>query len=117
MAFLAGLRTRVVCRTQVDGVLSSLGGGDPTEASYEQNQLPGIVIRPGTAPGWHAGELYAVLDDVVDFAVGEMLRRLRTQVRNSWIKIRPDRCFPAAIDPVAGGTMRQEGIPPLLQKG
>ena len=65
--------------------------------------------------GRHTGELHAVLNDVVDFAVSHALGELGVQVRDAWIFVCANRSVAATINPVASGTLSQEKAPALAR--
>ncbi len=71
----------------------------------EQDQFPAVVVLYLGAPRRHSGEPNAIVDDVVDLSVREVLRRGQTHVRRFRIKILADLRFSAAVVAVASGAM------------
>ena len=49
------------------------------------------------APGRHASQPHAILNDVMNLAVGQLLRWRLTQIRRLWVKRAPDLRLRAAI--------------------
>jgi len=72
---------------------------------YEHDELPAILVFLLRAPRRHSGQPNAIVDDVVDLSVGQILRLWQAHVRCFRIEILADLCLPAAIVAVAGGAM------------
>src|SRR6266853_1324064 len=80
------------------------------EVADEGDQVPGraLALLASVTPGRHAGEPNAVLDDVEQLAVGELLRRRQPQIRRPWIEIAAHLRLPASVVRVADGAMVRE---------
>ena len=54
----------------------------------EEHQLLTVFVRlsMGRTPGGHSRQAHAILDDVMDFSIGQVLRGRLTQVRRLGIK-------------------------------
>src|SRR5215472_15365449 len=117
MAFRAGLRTGVARRSHSVLLLRLLGGGQLAKAANEQHQFPpvivGFIVR--TAPRGHACQAHTVLDDVVDFAVREVLRSRRAQIRRFGIEIPAFLSYARAVRAVANRATREKMIACFLQ--
>ena len=77
------------------------------EAADDEDKLPGvgIVLRDvRISPRGHTGEANAVFNDVVDFAVGEILRGGHAEIRSFGIEILADVGWAGAIVAVTVGT-------------
>src|SRR5690349_16968336 len=61
---------------------------DLRQMTDEVHELPVVLIVMPAAPRRHAAQPHTVSDDVEQFAVAEILRLRRAQVRNPWVKIR-----------------------------
>src|SRR5271156_5945872 len=82
----------------------------------EQHQMPRIVIIcPARSPRRHSCKTHAILNDVVNLAIREILRLRQTHVRNARIKFLPHLRGAAAIIPMAIGAMVCE-MPPRFHQ-
>src|SRR5437879_944743 len=77
----------------------------------EEHELPVVLIVP--APSGHASEPDAVLDDVQQLTIGEVLRRVLPQVRRGWVEPFVDHRLSAPVVRVAEGAVVREVIPSL----
>src|SRR5579872_1346750 len=73
MAFLAALRTGVVSGGEYIGLLRSIALVERAKTANKDNELPRVCGRACAGKRRHSRELDAVLDDVVDLAVSELL--------------------------------------------
>lgn len=71
----------------------------------KKNQLPAVVVLAGAAPCGHAREADAVVDDVINLPVCEVLRFRLAHVRRFRIEVLSDLRFSASVIAVAGGAM------------
>src|ERR1700730_8313817 len=67
------------------------------------------------APGWHARETDAVLDDVADLAIGKILRLRRAQIRRLGIEVPADLGLAAAVVAVTDSAAVDEAVPGLIE--
>jgi len=68
--------------------------------SDERNKVPTLVIHRATSPitkRGHSCEAHAVLDDVIQFTVGQLLSRGLRHVGRFRIEASPDRCGSSSI--------------------
>src|SRR5258708_6550409 len=82
---------------------------------YEHDKLPAIVVFLLHAPRRHSGKPNAVVDDVVDLSVREVLRVGQTHVRRLRIKILADLRLSTSVIAVASGAMICEVSPRLAE--
>src|SRR5260370_9114677 len=80
---------------------------------YEHDKLPAIVVFLLHAPRRHSGKPNAVVDDVVDLSVREVLRVGQTHVRRLRIKILADLRLSTSVIAVATGAMIGEVTAPF----
>ena len=66
-------------------------------------------------PGGHSGELDAILDDVVDLAVGQTLCLWRTEVRRLRVEVVTEWRDAGAVETVTTGAMREKVFAALFQ--
>src|ERR1035437_3810397 len=117
VAPLAGRRAQVAGRRGGARRLRDFFSRVRTQTADEEHDFPARVVQllVRTAPGGHSRELDAVLDDVVQIAVREVLRAGRAQIRHSGIEISADRRRARAVMAVTNGAPGQEGLTALLQ--
>ena len=85
--------------------------GESFQRADEQHDLPDVHRLVRAAPGGHSGERHAVLDDVVQFAVGERLRPRCAEVRRPRVQAATYRCQSAAVVGMATGALCQKLVP------
>src|SRR5580704_5003261 len=68
------------------------------------------------APGGHARETDAILDDVADLAVSKILRLGQAQIGRLGVEVTPDLGLPAAVVTVTDGAAVGEVFASLPQK-
>src|SRR5258706_10633951 len=63
--------------------------GELRKVADEGDQVPAraLALLASVSPGGHAGEPNAVLDDVEQLTVGELLRARQPQIRRPWIEV------------------------------
>jgi hypothetical protein len=81
------------------------------QVPYEHDELPAIVVFPFRAPGRHTGKPNAIVDDVVDLAVREILRVGQTHVRRFRVEVLADLRPSASVIVMADGAMIGEVSP------
>jgi len=81
-----------------------LAGRKLAQVADEENEFPAIVVLffVRMAPGRHARETDAVLDDVADLAIGKILRLWRAQIWRLGVEVPADLGLAAAVVAVAG---------------
>ena len=111
VAFLAGCGTDIVrrghSRILFRGFLRSFSG----DRANKKNQLPRAgVVLPAVriSERGHSRQPHAVLDDVMNFAVAEVLRLRELQIGRLGIQILPDARSAVAILAVAAGAVAGE---------
>src|SRR5260370_18653188 len=72
---------------------------------YEHDELPAIIVFFLRAPRRHSGQPDAIVDDVIDLSVGQVLRLWQADVRRLRIEILADLCLAAAVVAVAKSAM------------
>jgi len=75
------------------GLLRLLLRCQPSDASNEQDEFPGVgvvLFDVRIPPGGHAREANSILDDVVDCAVSQILRGGHSEIGRFRIKISPN---------------------------
>src|SRR5438128_8620920 len=72
---------------------------------YEQDQFPAVVIFSLRPPGRHSGKPNAVVDDVVDLSIREVLRGGQPHIRHFGIKILSDLGLSDSVIAVANRAM------------
>src|SRR6266853_6870687 len=77
----------------------------------KKHELPVILIVP--SPPGHASKADAVLDDVEQLAVGQMLCCVLSQIRRGWVKPSINHRLPGPVVRMAEGAVVREVIPPL----
>src|SRR5439155_14526357 len=76
------------------------------QMAYEEDQFPTILVLPVRfTPSWHSAEAYAVVDDVVDLSVRQILRCREAHVGCLRVEILADRRGATAVVPVADGAV------------
>ncbi len=78
--------------------------------AHEQDQLPAvlIVIIAWLTPCRHAGPAHAVVNDVIELAIAELLRRCQPHVRRGRIQVPSYLGVTAPVIAVAGSAMISE---------
>src|SRR5581483_2343046 len=82
-----------------------LRGGELGQMSYEKHQLPAVLVFLVRAPGRHSGDPDAVLNGVVKFPIGQVLRQRQPHVWSLWIQVSPDLGIPASVIGMTVGTV------------
>src|SRR5258708_26082359 len=82
---------------------------------YEHDELPAIFVFLLRAPRRHSGQPNAIVDDVVDLSVREVLGVGQTHVRRLRIKILADLRLSASVIAMASGAMICEVSPRLAE--
>src|SRR5260221_6705385 len=77
--------------------------------TYEQDELPVFLVV--AAPAGHAGEADAVLDDVEELAIGELLSSCQSHIRRGRVHMLAHLGFSAAVIGVTDGAMIGEVVP------
>src|SRR6202045_4430985 len=87
------------------------------QVADEENEFPAIVVLffLRMAPGRHARETDAVLDDVADLAIGKILRLRRAQIRRLGVEVAADLGLAAAVVSVAGRAAVDEAVAGLIE--
>src|SRR3984957_12419041 len=118
VAFLAGLGADVMCRTRNLLLLRLFALRERAKAAYEKNEPPTVVALylVWITPRRHAGQLYAIFNDVMDFAVGKSLGRCGAQIGHARVKRLSHRRQPASVVPVAGLATCEESVAASLQR-
>ncbi len=76
------------------------------QVANKKNQPPAIlVLSVRFPPSWHAAQPDAVVDDVVDLSVGQVLRWSQTHVGCLGVEIPANRRVPAAVIRMADGAV------------
>ena len=77
------------------------------QVADKMDQLPTILIflRRVVSPRRHAGQAYAIVNDVEQLPIGERLCVSLAHVGRLGIQMLPDLGLPAAVIAVAGGAM------------
>ncbi len=80
------------------------------QVADEENEFPAIVVLffVRMAPGRHARETDAVLDDVADLAIGKILRLWRAQIRRLGVEVPADLGLAAAVVAVTNNAAVRE---------
>ncbi len=120
VAFLASRGTDIVRGLQGRGLLRLFLRRQRADAANKENQLPrvGVVLLDvRISRSGHAGETDSVLDDVVDFAVGEILRRGQAEIGRFGIKILPDIRLSVSVCAVAVCATIRETLFSFCQNG
>ena len=81
----------------------------------EEDQLPALGIVVGCAPGGHTGPADAVVNDVVELAIGQLLGFGFTHVRGAGVEVASHLGVAAAVVGVAGGAVVGEVAGGFLQ--
>src|SRR6267143_3360959 len=104
VAFFAGQRARVVRGSGRCLLRQFLAGRQLAQVADEENEFPAIVVLffVRMAPGGHARETDAVLDDVADLAIGKILRLWQAQIWRLGVEVPADLGLAAAVVAVAG---------------
>src|SRR6266851_2195861 len=81
--------------------------GELREVADERDQVPAraLALLAAVSPGGHPGEANAVLDDVEQLTVRELLRLGQPQIRRPWIEVAAHLRLPAPVVRVAEGAM------------
>src|SRR5689334_1471641 len=85
--------------------LFDLRGRDLRQMPYEMHEFPIVFQVTLIAPRGHARQTNAILNDVKNFAVAELLRLRFAHVGDSRIEIRSHVRLSAAVVAVAGGAV------------
>src|ERR1700731_142201 len=87
------------------------------QVADEENEFPAIVVLffLRMAPGRHARETDAVLDDVADLAIGKILRLRRAQIRRLGVEVAADLGLSASVVAVAGRATGDEAVAGLIE--
>src|SRR5437773_10944301 len=72
---------------------------------YKKDQLPAVVVFSFGAPGRHSGKPNAVMDDVVDLSIREVLRCRQPPVRSLGINVLADLGLSGPVIAVANRAM------------
>src|SRR6185437_6323384 len=117
VAFLAFLRTDVMCRSDRGGLRDSFPVRQRSKAANEQNQLPCSVARlpMRILQSGHPGEADTILDDVVNLAVCEFLGWRFAQIGRARVEMGSDPGPSAAVDSMTNRAMGNEQITALRQ--
>src|SRR5207302_320169 len=85
-------------------------GRELREVAYERDQVPArtFALLATVPPRGHAGEPDAVVDDVEDLTVRELLRLAQPQVRGAWIEVAAYLRLSATVVCVADRAMVRE---------
>src|SRR5258708_13064539 len=79
----------------------------------KRNQSPTVVILIRAAPSGHSGEADAVVDDVIQFSVREVLCSTLAHVWRLRIEVLSDLSFPPAVIPLHYGAISVKAGPHL----
>src|SRR6266513_727438 len=117
VAFFTGQRARVVRGSGRYLLRQFLTGSKLAQVADEENEFPAIVVLffVRMAPGRHARETDAVLDDVADLAIGKILRLWRAQIWRLGVKVPADLGLDAAVVAVADGAAVDEAVAGLIE--
>ena len=87
------------------------------QAADEEDQLPTVIalLIVRFSPARHAGQSYAISDNVSNLSVRQVLRLRQAQVRNFGVKVATDARFSGAVGAMAHSTAVEETFSRFLE--